>query len=167
MNKEIKVFLIALKWVVIILAIMWASDEMLGKIKSLESTIDGMSSQITKITLEKNQLKQELDSVKGKVEELTMVASWYGFNLQGRPTSTGEPFDANAYTCAHKTLPIGTVLIIEYNGKRIPCIVADRGPFFAGRDIDLSYAVAKKVGMVQVGVAKVRVYKINLDRMLE
>ena len=85
------------------------------------------------------------------------VASWYGRDFHGRPTSSGEIFDMYAMTCAHKEYPFGTRLKVTNaaNNKTSECIVNDRGPFVGGRDIDLSYAVAKEIGLIGSGTGRV------------
>jgi len=85
------------------------------------------------------------------------VASWYGPKFNGRPTSSGEIFNMYAMTCAHKEYPFGTrvrVTNIE-NNRSAECIVNDRGPFVEGRDIDLSYAMAKEIGLIGPGTGMV------------
>jgi rare lipoprotein A len=90
-------------------------------------------------------------------EKTYAVASWYGKDFHGRPTSSGEIFDMHANTCAHKEYPFGTRLKVTHlaNNKSAECVVNDRGPFIAGREIDLSYAVAKEIGVIGPGTAKV------------
>jgi len=87
------------------------------------------------------------------------VASWYGPDFNGRPTASGELFDMDAFTCAHRDYPFGTKLRITNisNDKTITCLVNDRGPFIDGRDIDLSYAAAKDLGLIATGTGTVRV----------
>lgn len=89
----------------------------------------------------------------------TGTASWYGDQFNGRPTATGERFDMHALTAAHKTLPLpGLVEVTNLsNGRRIVVRVNDRGPFVDGRIIDLSRGSAEALGMLQAGVAEVRV----------
>jgi rare lipoprotein A len=89
----------------------------------------------------------------------TGIASWYGPEEHGKPTSSGEAFDMYAMTAAHKTLPLGSYVLVENleNGKKIIVRVNDRGPFVKGRIIDLSYSAAKKIGIDQSGLARVRV----------
>jgi rare lipoprotein A len=88
-----------------------------------------------------------------------MVASWYGPEFQGKPTSSGETFDMNAFTCAHKEFPFGTRLKVTNtsNNKSVECIVNDRGPFIKGRDIDLSYAAARQIDLIASGLAQVSI----------
>lgn len=83
--------------------------------------------------------------------------SWYGGKFHGRKTANGERYNKYAFTCASKTLPFGTVLEIQNlkNGKIAVARVNDRGPYRKRRVLDVSYAVAKKLGMVSTGVAKV------------
>jgi len=88
-----------------------------------------------------------------------MTTSYYGKKFHGKRTSSGELYDMNGFTCAHKTLSFGTKLkvINEANGKSVIVRVNDRGPFVAGRDLDLSFAAAKKIGLIGVGVKKLKV----------
>ncbi len=86
-------------------------------------------------------------------------ASWYGPKFHGRRTSSGEIFNMHDLTCAHRTLPLGTIVLVTNleNGKSVLVRVNDRGPFIRGRIVDLSYAAAKQIGMVRKGVVKVRI----------
>ena len=86
------------------------------------------------------------------------IASWYGPKFHGRTTASGETFNQYAATCAHRTLPFGTRLKITNvsNGKSATCRISDRGPYSGGRSLDVSRAVAKKLGMVRKGTANVR-----------
>lgn len=83
-------------------------------------------------------------------------ASWYGLKFQGHKTATGEKFDMNDLTCAHRSLPLGSWVRVTNlrNHKSVVVRVNDRGPMSDGRIIDLSYAAALAVGMD--GIAKVR-----------
>ena len=90
-------------------------------------------------------------------------ASYYGEAFNGRPTSSGEIFDMNAYTAAHKTLPFGTFLEVTNleNGKKVVVRVNDRGPFVANREIDLSKAAAESLGMISRGITRVSIKKVD------
>ncbi len=94
----------------------------------------------------------------------TGFASVYGDRLQGRPTSSGEPYDRAAPTAAHRTLPFGTQVRITSLETRKSVVVRinDRGPHVAGRIIDLSASAAKRLGMGPRGVAKVRLEVLAL-----
>lgn len=87
------------------------------------------------------------------------LASWYGGKFQGRRTASGEIFDTNQLTAAHKTLPFGTLVRVTNldNDKTTVVRINDRGPFVAGRIIDLSRAAAAAIGMTGKGVAPVRI----------
>lgn len=88
------------------------------------------------------------------------VASWYGPGFHGRRTASGERFDQRKMTAAHRNLPFGTwvkVINLE-NDKSVVVRINDRGPFRAGRIIDLSRAAAKKVGLLPSGTAKVLIF---------
>jgi rare lipoprotein A len=84
------------------------------------------------------------------------IASWYGPGFQGKLTASGEPFDTDKMTAAHRTLPFGTMVRVHslVTGKTADIRVNDRGPFVADRVIDLSHAAAQGISMQ--GVANVR-----------
>jgi rare lipoprotein A len=86
-------------------------------------------------------------------------ASWYGHPFHGRTTASGETYDMNAPTAAHKTLPFGVRVRIDNldNGRSTTLTVNDRGPFIRGRIIDVSRRGAEELGMVGAGVARVRI----------
>ncbi|HUX22275.1 MAG TPA: septal ring lytic transglycosylase RlpA family protein [Spirochaetia bacterium] len=92
------------------------------------------------------------------------LASWYGSRFHGRLTANGEVYDMNKLTAANKTLPFGTVVKVTNleNGKAVDVTINDRGPFVAGRIIDLSRAAAEAVGLTSMGVAKVRLHIVKL-----
>ena len=83
--------------------------------------------------------------------------SYYGPGFHGKKTASGETFNQNDYTCAHKTLPFGTVLKVVRidNGATVEVRVNDRGPYVGDRILDLSVAAGKKIGLDKVGHAKV------------
>jgi len=91
------------------------------------------------------------------------IASWYGGEFHGRPTSSGEIYDMYELTCAHNTLPLGTTVMVTNleNGRSLELKVNDRGPFVKDRIIDLSYAAAKILGMWEQGTALVKVEVIG------
>ena len=86
-------------------------------------------------------------------------ASWYGSQFHGLATASGETFDMNAMTAAHRTLPLGTRVLVRNLGNRRTVVVEinDRGPYIRGRDIDLSYGAAQALGMVNPGVVPVEI----------
>lgn len=86
-------------------------------------------------------------------------ASWYGPGFNGRRTASGERFNQNARTCAHRTARFGTMLRVTdtSTGKSIVCRVNDRGPFVRGRVIDLSKGAAAALGILHRGTARVRI----------
>lgn len=95
------------------------------------------------------------------IDSFTQIgeASWYGDKEHKNKTASGERFNKNAYTAAHKTLPFDTVVRVTnlQNGKDVVVKINDRGPFAGGRIIDLSYQSAKSIGMIKTGTAKVKV----------
>ena len=90
-------------------------------------------------------------------------ASYYGNSLHGRRTSDGSRYHKDSLTCAHRTLPFGTLLKVRNvnNGKEVVVKVNDRGPYCRGRVVDLSMAAAKELGMVAAGVVAVQVEEIG------
>ena len=94
----------------------------------------------------------------------TMRASWYGPKFHGKITANGEIFNQMAYTAASKVMKFGTLLKITNprNNKSVIVRINDRGPYIAGRQLDLSKAAALSLGMMKRGVIKVEVEKLNL-----
>ena len=91
------------------------------------------------------------------------VASWYGKFFAGKTTASGEPFDPSQLTCAHRTLPLGSVLRVTNlrNNKSVIVTVNDRGPVPETRVIDLSKAAANALGFTDEGLAPVKVELIG------
>ncbi len=94
------------------------------------------------------------------------VASWYGGNddgFAGRPTASGEIFDPEQYTCAHRTLPLGSFVEVENleNRKRAVLRVNDRGPFIKGRILDLSKRGAQELGFLGQGTSRIRLRAVD------
>ena len=91
-------------------------------------------------------------------------ASWYGAQLEGLKTASGEPFDPSALTAAHRTLPFGALVKVTNleNGRSVVVRVNDRGPFAHQRLIDLSRAAAEQLGFLKQGHARVTVEVLEL-----
>lgn len=87
-------------------------------------------------------------------EEKPVVASWYGKDFHGKPMANGDIYDMNAATIAHKEIPLGTKVELKNTntGEIVQAVVTDRGPYVEGRDVDLSYGLAKKLSLVEQGV---------------
>jgi rare lipoprotein A len=92
------------------------------------------------------------------------IASFYGGRHHGGPTASGERYDKNAMTCAHRTARFGTKLTVTYRGRSIECRVNDRGPFVRGRIIDVSTSAARALGMINAGLIKVVVEVVDERR---
>lgn len=86
------------------------------------------------------------------------LASWYGKDFHGRPTASGEIYNMFGLSAAHQSFPLGTLLLVSdiKTGRKVKVKVNDRGPFIGNRILDLSYGAAKRLGIVEVGVAKVQ-----------
>ena len=97
------------------------------------------------------------------------VASWYGSVFNGRQTASGETFDMNAMTACHPTLPFGTkVRVVNLRNHRSVVVrITDRGYLNDGRIMDLSYGAAKKLGMVQAGLARVKIQVLKTEYLAE
>lgn len=94
------------------------------------------------------------------------IASWYGNEEHGRQSASGLRFNKYEHTAAHRTLPLDTLVRVKNleNGKDVIVKINDRGPFIPGRIIDLSYAAAKSIDMIEKGTARVKVEVISLPR---
>lgn len=91
------------------------------------------------------------------------IASWYGPNFHGKPTSNQETFDMYQFTAAHRTLPLPSYARVTNlsNGRSVVVRINDRGPFARGRIIDLSFAAAEKIDMIGAGTAEVEVVALS------
>lgn len=97
--------------------------------------------------------------------DATGEASWYGPNFHGKLTANGELFDENDLTAAHTTLPLPSVIRVTNldNGRALTLRVNDRGPFIAGRILDVSKKAAKMLGFFRAGLARVRVQVLEKE----
>jgi len=96
-------------------------------------------------------------------EALEGEATYYSDSLDGNKTASGELYDKNALTAAHRSLPFGTKVRVTYlkSGQSVEVVINDRGPRAKGRIIDLSGAAAKKIGLIDAGHGKVRLEVIE------
>lgn len=112
---------------------------------------------VSSCTLKRAEIRYEYRSGSGTVQY--GIASWYGKKFHGNPTASGEIYDMYQLTAAHRTLALGTyVMVTNLENKRsVEVKINDRGPFVKGRIIDLSYAAARSIDMVEKGTARVKV----------
>ena len=106
------------------------------------------------------QVKEEVPNAEGPKVEQVGNASWYGPAQEGKETASGETFDQEKLTAAHRTLPLGSKAVVTNleTGKSVTVTINDRGPYTKGRKIDLSRAAAQQIGMgKKKGVAKVKI----------
>jgi rare lipoprotein A len=96
----------------------------------------------------------------------TGISSWYGEQFDGKVTATGELFDMYAPTAAHPTLPLGSLvrLVNPKNGRSRVVRINDRGPIIKGREIDVSYEVARSLGFDERGLAKLRLELLEVPK---
>lgn len=104
-------------------------------------------------------------SVETLAQTMSGNATYYGNRWHGRRTSSGEVYHKDSLTCAHRTLPFGTLLRVTNpkNGKEVIVKVTDRGPFRRGAIVDLSMAAAKQLDIVRDGVARVEAVAVNVN----
>jgi rare lipoprotein A (peptidoglycan hydrolase) len=97
------------------------------------------------------------------------VSSWYGEGFDGLPTATGEIYDMYADTAAHRTLPLGSiVLVVNLRTNRSAVVrINDRGPYVDGRQLDVSYGVAQRLGFGEQGLAQVRLEVLEVPKRSE
>lgn len=93
----------------------------------------------------------------------TGLASWYGRKFHGRKTASGDTFDMNGLTAAHRSLPLNCYVKVtnKTNGKSVVVKVNDRGPFHGNRVLDLSYGAAKQLGITNKGVGNVSIERVS------
>ena len=84
-----------------------------------------------------------------------MVATYYANKYAGKPTASGQPYDPYGFTGAHPSLPFGTKLSVSYGGKSVIVTINDRLPYGSDSDLDLSWAAAQALGLMEVGTAVV------------
>lgn len=155
---------IAVALIVIVSAFAFTAQHRADELAATKDTeINSLKNEIANLKNEVGELKSRIFNLEAGVKKLSMTASWYGPGFNGRKASDGSIFNQQEYTCAHRTLPFGTILIIEYKGKRVPAVVTDRGPFIKGRDIDLSLSLAQRLGFTDTGVVKVTVYQWSVS----
>ena len=108
-------------------------------------------------------LREEGASDPGRGFEQTGQASWYGGRHHGRTTASGEKYDMNRLTAAHRTLPLGTAVRVTNldNGRAVEVIINDRGPYVGARVIDLSREAARRLDMEREGLAPVRIEELT------
>ena len=90
-----------------------------------------------------------------------LVSSWYGSELEGSPTASGEPYRPDGRTAAHRSLPLGTELLVSYGSQQTVVRVNDRGPHVAGRDLDLSRGAAQEIGLTAAGADAVDIQVLD------
>jgi rare lipoprotein A (peptidoglycan hydrolase) len=121
------------------------------------------------ITANASQMAGTKKGVKGQQQPIAVwecITSWYGDDFDGQPTANGETYDMYADTAAHPTLPLGSIVRVTNPRNHRSQIVRinDRGPYHEGRELDVSYAVAQKLGFDQRGTAKVRLELLEVPK---
>ncbi len=116
-------------------------------------------------TISVNEVSDNTPAVLNYINKGVMKASWYGPRFHGKLTANGEIFDQETLTAAHKSYRFGTLLKITNPAANKSVIVRinDRGPYIAGRELDLSKAAARELGMLHKGVARIKVEEVTLQ----
>lgn len=143
----------------------WIKYGVFSWLIALETLFSGCSMQSPSRTGFNRQVAISAQSVNtGKtLDSFEGVASYYGGRFHGKPTASGEIYNQEAFTGAHRSLPFGTILQVTNisNQRSVKIRINDRGPFKPTRVIDLSVAAARELKMLESGVAKVRVEVIK------
>lgn len=115
---------------------------------------------------EKGKMHTTIGKAKSRQYGQVGLASYYGGMFHGRKTASGEIYNKNAFTAAHKTLALGSYALVTNlrNGRKVIVRINDRGPFSGSRILDLSVGSARELGMLHSGVAKVRVEALQVDK---
>jgi rare lipoprotein A (peptidoglycan hydrolase) len=137
----------------------WQKDRDLRELTARKVTMEKLATEIA-------EAKAALNRERVFIRAWTGIASWYGKVEHGRKTANQETFDMNAFTAAHPTAPFNSIYLIENTetGKWAVIRINDRLPKIHGREIDVSYAVAKRLGMLKAGLAAVCLYEIVLPK---
>jgi rare lipoprotein A (peptidoglycan hydrolase) len=110
-----------------------------------------------------------IPKTKGRKKPLAVwqcITGWYGDDFDGQPTANGETYDMYATTAAHPTLPLGSIIrVVNTRNHRSQIVrINDRGPYVEGRELDVSYEVARRLGFDNRGLAKVRVELLEVPQ---
>ncbi len=101
------------------------------------------------------------DEVQGRGPYQSGLASYYTDRLAGHRTANGERYDPHAFTAAHRKLPLGSIVeVVRKDGRAVRVRINDRGPYAAGRIVDLSRHAAEALGMIKAGVVEVSLYLV-------
>ncbi|TYP47023.1 septal ring lytic transglycosylase RlpA family protein [Thermosediminibacter litoriperuensis] len=108
---------------------------------------------------EKNAVERPVNNLPSRKKVFTGNASWYGPGFNGKRTASGQVFNQESLTAAHRSLPFGTRVKVTNlkNGKSVAVVINDRGPYVKGRHIDLSKKAAEILGMIESGVVPVMI----------
>ena len=146
--------------IILLSSSIYASDKKIDSIEELTKTVD-----VTVPTEQKTktQAKDIVNKSKKSLQTKYGSASFYGPGFHGRKTASGEVFNQNALTAAHRTLPFGTKLRVTCTttGRSTIVKVNDRGPYHGNRILDLSVGAAKAIGIVEKGVTNVKYEVLN------
>jgi rare lipoprotein A len=130
-------------------------------------TVKEQSNNTRQNELSQRELRGELveEPPADSCQTFTMKATYYANSFQGKHTTSGEHYDKDKLTCAHRKFPFNTLLKItnKDNGKQVIVRVNDRGPFTRNMDLDLSHAAAAELGMLKAGVKYVQVQVLGVD----
>jgi rare lipoprotein A (peptidoglycan hydrolase) len=138
---------------------------------SVNPTVNGKPSNPLQQNTRRDAQAQKLNTT-GQPKPLAVwecTTSWYGGDFDGQPTANGETYDMYAETAAHPTLPLGSIVrVVNTRNHRSQIVrINDRGPYIEGRELDVSYEVARRLGFDQSGLAKVRLELLKVPTRQE
>lgn len=138
---------------------------------SVNPTVNGKPGNPLQQNTRRDAPAQKLNTT-GQLKPLAVwecTTSWYGEDFDGHPTANGETYDMYGVTAAHPTLPLGSIVrVVNTRNHRSQIVrINDRGPYIEGRELDVSYEVARRLGFDQSGLAKVRLELLKVPTRQE
>ena len=145
----------------------WAlTGKIVGEAKKAEAT--------SAVKVDLTRIEKRLDTLGVLIQRMmwkegiiqTWMVSFYGEDFHGKETASQTKFDMYGDTAAHRYLPFGTVILLRnhLNGKTAVCTITDRGPFLEDRELDISWATAEKLGMLEIGICLLEIKIISFPR---
>jgi rare lipoprotein A len=137
----------------------------------IANSITDVQSRLSALSLSVARLNSCLDALVSALTgtQETLLASWYGPGFHGRLTASGTPFDRHGYTAAHRTLPLGSLILVHNpaTGAALVLPITDRGPYVGTRALDVSEAVALYLGFHKQGLANLSVTRLDFRQHVD
>lgn len=162
MTKEVYKTAAKLGLILLLIGLWYASVTDGRQLMRLRTENATLTKRVNDLTITVANLTEIIQKQDDKFKQYDAVASWYGPGFNGKRAADGSIYNQEQFTAAHKSLPLGTIVIFEANGVQVPAVITDRGPYIKGRDFDLSLGLAERLGIVRKGVAPITVYEVKL-----